>query len=95
LFGAPVHAAASSGVPQLLRLMIEAGGDVNALNAQKQTPLQGLRYFRVMASQVQAMNLGALGAAMGKNLQAELEKVMPAPEALDECERLLIDHGGR
>jgi hypothetical protein len=64
-------------------------------NAQKQTPLQALRYFRVMASQVEAMNLGALGAALGKNLHAQLEKIMPAPEGLDECERLLIEHGGR
>jgi hypothetical protein len=93
MFGTPVHAAASGGQPELLHMVIEAGGDVNALNAHRQTPLQGLKYFRTMMSQM--ANLGQLGAALGKNVQAELKKLMPTPESLDECEQILVACGAR
>jgi hypothetical protein len=93
MFGTPVHAAAAGGVVDLLRLVLDAGADVNALNAQRQTPLQCLRYFRQMTSQL--ANLASLGAALGRSTQAALEKAMPSPAALDECENLLRERGGQ
>jgi hypothetical protein len=40
LFGSPVHAATGAGDVELLQLLIERGGDVNAHNVRGQTPLQ-------------------------------------------------------
>jgi len=93
LFGTPVHAAVASGSVELLRLVLDAGGDANVPNAQRQTPLQFLRYFRQMTSQLG--NLASLGAALGKDMQAEFHKAMPSAAGLEECEQLLRERGGQ
>lgn len=40
LFGTPLHADIGAGEVELLRLLIDRGGDVSARNAQGQTPLE-------------------------------------------------------
>src|SRR5260370_31896584 len=45
-YGTAVHAATGAGDAELLRLLIERGGDVNARNAQGHTPLQMLAASR-------------------------------------------------
>jgi hypothetical protein len=92
ILGTPVHAAAGAGDPALLRLVLDSGGDANAKNMHGHTPLESLQHFRRLTSQMS--RLGALGAVLGGPLKAQLEKLMPAPEALDECERLLRDRQG-
>jgi ankyrin repeat protein len=45
-YGTPVHAAAGAGDVELLQIVIDRGGDVNAPNTQGQTPLQMLAASR-------------------------------------------------
>jgi hypothetical protein len=87
VLGTPVHAAAMSGNPALLQLVLNAGGDGNALNTQRQTPLQALQYFRQMTGRLGA--LGPLGAALQGKMKAQWEKMMPDALGMDECEQIL------
>src|SRR5262249_29580751 len=57
-YGTAVHAAAGAGDVELLQLLIDRGADVNARNAQTQTPLQVLAASRAAVdrlAQVQEM----------------------------------------
>jgi hypothetical protein len=92
LLGMPVHAAAGSGDVELLRLVLDAGGDPKAVNVQRQTPLQAVQQLRQMIGQI--ASLGPLGAMFGKNLKAQFEKMMPSAKDLDACEQLLRERGG-
>jgi len=92
IFGTPVHGAASGGAPELLRLLLDAGGGINEVNAQGQTPLQALLAFRAMANQLD--QLRSLGAALPAGFLAQFEKLLPT-EGWDECEGLLRERGGR
>jgi ankyrin repeat protein len=92
LLGTPVHIAAGTGAAELLRLVLDAGGDPKALNIQKQTPRQALQHLRQMIGQI--ANLGLLGAMFGKNLKSQFEKMMPSAQDLDACEQLLRERGG-
>jgi hypothetical protein len=93
IVGTALHAAAIGSDPALIKLICEAGGDVNALNLQRQTPLQTLQYFRQMTSRLN--QLGALNPAMVGALKSQWEKLMPAAEVLDECERILRHHASK
>jgi hypothetical protein len=93
IFGTAVHAAVGAGDAQLLQLLIDHGGDVNAQNPRGQTPLQGLSATRAAMermAQAQAI-LKSMGAKLSP-LAEQLAKVMPT-EGWDECERLLRAHG--
>src|SRR5262249_14684708 len=91
IFGAPLHWAAGSGEVELLRLVLDAGGDPKALNAQGQTPLQALQHLRQMLGQM--TKLGQLGAMLGKNVIEEFERIAPKAQALEACEQLLRERG--
>jgi hypothetical protein len=92
LLGTPVHIAAGSGDAELLRLVLDAGGDPKAVNAQNHTPLQAMQQLRQMVDQI--AKLGPLGAMFGKNLKSQFEKIMPSAQDLDACEQLLRERGG-
>jgi hypothetical protein len=93
IFGTPVHLAAVSGEPSLLQAVLDGGGDVNARNRQQQTPLEALRNLREMTKRV--ANLGFLREKMAGGLRAHLQQVVPPAEALDSCERLLLEREAR
>jgi hypothetical protein len=87
IFGTAVHAAAITGDVELLRLVLDAGGDVHVQNGQQQTPLQALQVFRQLTSQMG--QLGSLDKVLGGNRKGQWDKAMPAAEGLAACERLL------
>jgi hypothetical protein len=90
--GTPVHVAAFGGNVELLRLVLDAGGDPKAVNGQRQTPLEALQQFRQVLGQM--TKLGHLGATFSKDVTAELEKMIPEAQALEGCEQLLREREG-
>lgn len=96
LFGTPVHAATGAGDMELLQLLIDRGGDVNARNAQGQTPLQVVAAGRAnldRLTQAQAM-MKAMGVKLPDVLDQLAKTAMPT-EGWNACERLLKAHGAR
>jgi hypothetical protein len=91
--GSPVHVAATAGDPELLRLLIERGGDVNGRNAQGQTPLQMLAASR--AGMDRLLQMQATMKSMGMHFPGRLADVSLPVEGWDACERLLKEHGAR
>ncbi len=94
LFGSAVHTAATAGSSDLLRLLLDSGADVNALNAQRQTPLAALRAIQQIIGQWR--NLQSLGLGLGSAglTAADVQRALPT-EGWTECERLLVQAGGR
>jgi hypothetical protein len=92
LLGTPVHAAVTAGDPQLLQVLLDAGAAVNELNVQRQTPLATLRGLRQMASQLEQFR--SYATAFPDNVLSQIDALLPA-QGWDECERLLLEHGGR
>ncbi len=92
-FGTAVHNAVGAGDVELLQLIIERGGDVNARNAQGQSPLQALAAMRKGLEQVAQMQ--AAMRSMGMNLPQQFANVSLPTEGWDACERLLKEHGAR
>lgn len=92
IFGTSVHAAASGGAPQMLELLLDAGGRVNEPNAQGQTPLVALRAFRAMSGQLD--HLRAMKGALPAGFLEQFERMLPTA-GWDECERLLLEHGAK
>jgi hypothetical protein len=92
-FGTAVHAAAGAGDVELLRLLIDRGGDVNARNAQGQTPLQVVAVSR--AGMERLAEVQATMKSMGMHLPSQLANVSPPAEGWDACERLLKEQAGR
>src|SRR5262245_36740962 len=94
LFGTPVHAAAGGGEAELLRLLIDHGGDVNARNAHQQTPLQAVRQARSTIERLaQAQEMMKSMGMKVPGLVNQLAKVQLPTEGWDACERLLKEHG--
>ena len=93
LLGTPVHAAACGGRTDLLRVVLDAGGDPNALNARGQTPLDSLAQIRTVLTQM--TKLGPLAAAIAGKLSEQMKNLIPSEESLVECEALLRERGGR
>jgi hypothetical protein len=96
LFGTPLHAAAGAGNEDLLQLLIDRGGNVNARNHQGQTPLQVVAASRTTLDRLSQAQ--ELMKSMGMNLPGlvdQLSKVTMPTEGWNECERLLKAHGAR
>jgi hypothetical protein len=95
--GTPVHTAVLTGNVDLLRLVLDGGGDPNALNTRGQTPLQALQHFQLMLGQL--TQGGVLGAALRGNasgqVSEQLKKIMPSAEAIAACEQLLRERAGQ
>ena len=86
------HVAALRGDPELLKPLLDAGGAVDQLNAQRQTPLQSLSQLKQMFQPQWAAleNMSKLPQiAALKDISAKLEKMLPTAEGVAECERLL------
>jgi hypothetical protein len=92
-FGTAVHAATGAGDVELLEVLVGRGGDVNALNAQKQTPLEALAAARTAVDRLVQMQ------ALMKSMRVKLPKQMLNPSLPTEgwaaCERLLKARGAR
>src|SRR5262245_51561472 len=94
LFGAAIHAAAGGGDVELLKLLIDRGGDVNVQNAHKLTPLHVIRQARATTerlAQAQEM-MKAMGMKV-PGLVDQLAKTVLPTEGWDACERFLREHG--
>jgi hypothetical protein len=92
-YGTSLHAAAGAGNVELLQLLIEHGGDVNACNAPGQTPLQMLAASR--AQQDRLVQMQAMVKSMGVKLPPHLSNVALLIEGWSACERLLKAHNAR
>jgi hypothetical protein len=93
LLGSPVHAAIGAADPDLLRSLLDRGGDVNGPNALGQAPLEAVAAARATLAQAQT-----LMKSMGVNvpgLARQLSSVTLPTEGWDACERLLRAHGAR
>src|SRR5207237_1070501 len=92
-YGTPVHAATGVGDVELLRLLIEHGGDASARDAQGQTPLQMLAASRTGLDRLVQMQEKI--KSMGMKLPPQLSNVALPIEGWDACERLLQAHGAQ
>jgi len=95
-FGTAVHAAVGVGDAEILELLIEQGADVNAVNAQRQTPLQliaanraAIEHLVQLHATMEAMGLRRPGLAI-----PSVTEHLPT-QGWDACERLLKAHGAR
>ena len=96
LFGTPVHVATGAGDVELLRLLLDRGGDANARNAQGQTPLQVVaagRATRERLAQAQSM-MKSMGIKLPGGLDRMTNVALPMA-GWDACERLLEARGAR
>jgi hypothetical protein len=94
LFGTAIHAAAGGGEVDMLKLLIERGGDVNAKNAHKLTPLHVILQARATTerlAQAQAM-MKSMGMKVPGLVDQLATTVLPT-EGWDACERLLKEQG--
>jgi hypothetical protein len=92
-YGTPLHAATGAGDVELLQLLIAHRVDVNARNAQGQTPLQMLAATRTGLDQLVQMQ--ATMKSMGMTLPPQMSNVSLPVEGWDACARLLKAHGGQ
>jgi hypothetical protein len=94
LFGTTIHAAAGGGELELLKLLIARGGDVNAQNAHKLTPLHVIRQSRATTERLaQAQEMMKSMGMKVPGLVEQLAKTRLPTEGWDACERLLKQHG--
>jgi hypothetical protein len=94
IFGPPIHVAVGANDPELIRLLIDHGADVNALNFQRQTPLTILLMARQSYDRVAQAQ--TMMKSMGMKVPAVLEKLSQAKvptDRYDACEQLLKSHG--
>ena len=91
--GTPLHAATGAGDVEMLQLLIEHGADVNARNAQGQTPLQVLAATRTGLDRLVQMQ--ATLKSMGMKLPGQMSNVSLPIEGWDACERLLKSREAR
>ena len=90
LFGTPIHVATAAGDAELLQMLLDFGGDVNAQNAQGQTPLQVVAAGRATGdrlAQAQAM-MKKMGIKI-PGLVDQVKSLQLPTEGWDACERLL------
>lgn len=92
-FGTAAHAAAGTGDVELLQLVLDRGGDVNARNALGHTPLQTLAAS--LANVAQLTQLQAAWKAMGTRIPGHLANLSLPVEGWNACEELLKARGGK
>jgi hypothetical protein len=92
-YGTPVHAAAGAGDVELLQLLLDRGGDVNARSAQDQTPLEMLAASRTGLDRL--AQLQAAWKSMGVKVPRQMSNVSLPKEGWDACQRLLKARGAR
>jgi hypothetical protein len=96
ILGTALHAATAGGEVEILQLLIDHGGDVNAGNAQSQTPLQVIgaaRATRERLAQAQGL-MKSMGMKI-PGLASQLANITLPTQGWDACERLLKAHGAR
>jgi hypothetical protein len=92
-YGTSMHAATGAGDAELLEVLINHGGDVNARTAQGQTPLQILAASRAAVDRLTKMQ--AAMTSTGMKLPPQMANVSLPIEGWNACERLLKGHGAR
>lgn len=94
LFGSTVHAAVTTGAPELLRLLLDHGADANAKDLGGRTALQALKAHRQMIRQFSEIqsSLGSLGIPIPN---MNLPQPATPTEGWEECELILREAGGR
>ncbi len=95
-YGTPVFAACGAGYPDILKVLLEHGGNPNARDARGQTPLQALEQGRRSLEAV-AQTRSSL-ESLGLTVPPELEQLMTAAlptEGWDACEEILRQRGGQ
>ena len=96
LFGTPIHTATGGGDAELLQLLIDQGGDVNAGNAHGQTALTVLAASRASLEQLaQAQAMMKSMGYKGPGVLDQLSTIAPPTEGWDLCEQILKAHGAR
>jgi hypothetical protein len=93
LFGSTVHAATTTGAPEVLQLLLDHGADPNAHDLAGRTALRALESQRQMIRQFSEMqaSLGSLGLAIPN---MNLPQPATPTEGWEECERILRAAGG-
>jgi hypothetical protein len=96
LFGTPIHTATGGGDADLLKLLIDQGGDVNAPNAHGQTALTVLAASRASLEQLaQAQAMMKSMGYKGPGVLDQLSTFEAPTEGWDRCEQVLRAYGAR
>jgi len=93
IFGTPVHCATGMGDAEMLELLIGRGGDVNAVNARGQTPMQIVAATRAMQAQMEQAQ--AAMKSMGVKIPGLTDRLSMPPlpiEGWNACEAILKAH---
>ena len=95
-YGTPVFAACGAGYPDILKLLLEHGGNPNARDARGQTPLQALQHGRRSLEAVAQIrsSLESLGLMVPPELDQLMTAVLPT-ERWDACEEILRQRDGK
>jgi hypothetical protein len=90
MFGTALHAATGAGEVELLRLLIDRGGDMKARNAKGQTPLEVVAASRATLDRLaQAQEMMKSMGMKTAGLMGKLSDIKLPTEGWDACERLL------
>ena len=96
LYGSAVHATIAAGEPELLELIIARGGNLNAVNARGQTPLQILAASRATLERLaQAKEMMKSMGVKLPGLADKMATVKLPTEGWDACEQLLKARNAR
>ncbi len=96
LIGAPMHAACGAGDPEMLRALLEHGGDANVLNLQKLSPLGVIATGRTSLERI--AQIQEMTKSMGikiPGLTGPISNIVLPTAGWDACEKLLKEHGAR
>ena len=95
LFGTSMHAATGAGDVEILRLLLDRGGNPRAIDAHGRTPLEVLKSSRETIKQLAQAEqmLKSMGTDVPDLVKKALQSSMPTRD-WDACEELLRDSGG-
>ena len=89
LFGTPVHCATGMGEAEMLKLLIDRGGDVNAANTRGQSPLQVVAASRAIQAQMEQAQ--AAMKSMGVKVPGLSDRLANSPSTVRRLEGLRRD----